>query len=117
MKKLTKNKRESRIEIEIFERKQQQTYAPRNQTNSNHQVEKVGKETSKSNKNTEWQRQHAWPGKGKNKQRKDSGMEDKVEGIVHANIKREKNKPDGSNQKFWDMIKPKHILRREEDKD
>lgn len=28
MKKLTKNKGESRIEIEIFERKQQQTYAP-----------------------------------------------------------------------------------------
>jgi hypothetical protein len=37
--KVTKMKGESSIEIEIFERKQQQTYSPRNQTNPNHQIE------------------------------------------------------------------------------
>lgn len=44
--KVTKMK-EFSIEIEIFERKQQQTYSPRNKANQNYHIE-----TSESNKNT-----------------------------------------------------------------
>lgn len=77
MKKLPTKKNSAR-KLRFFLKENNKPIPPDTKQTKNHQIEMLEKEQM-NQKHTEWHYQHTKPSKGKNRWRKESGMEDKAE--------------------------------------